>query len=113
MRKPSLFGLSGSLHATALLIALGLALAFPARAAYSPSAEGNGLAAAADHAEATRAALEALHAGGNAADGAIAAALTLGVVGPNASGLGGGGFALVYLAKERRSYAIDFRETAP
>ena len=88
-------------------------LTFPARAAYLSSAEGTGLAVAADHAEATRAALEALHAGGNAADGAIAAALTLGVVGPNASGLGGGGFALVYIAKERRAYALDFRETAP
>ena len=100
----------------ALALSLPVALAtltFPARAAYAPSAEGNGLAVAADHAEAARAALEALHAGGNAADGAIAAALTLGVVGPNASGLGGGGFALIYVAKERKAYALDFRETAP
>jgi gamma-glutamyltranspeptidase / glutathione hydrolase len=132
MRKPSLAGvdlavwtsrargaalslrsLTRASQALALALPIGLAVAFPARAAYLPSAEGNGLAVASDHAEATRAALEALHAGGNAADGAIAAALTLGVVGPNASGLGGGGFALVYVAKERRSYAIDFRETAP
>ncbi|MGO9710082.1 MAG: gamma-glutamyltransferase family protein, partial [Polyangiaceae bacterium] len=103
----------GFSRAIALAIPVGLALTFPARAAYSPSAEGTGLAVAADHAEATRAALEALHAGGNAVDGAISAALTLGVVGPNASGLGGGGFALIYVAKERRAYAIDFRETAP
>jgi gamma-glutamyltranspeptidase/glutathione hydrolase len=99
--------------ALAVAVPAGLVLTFPARAAYAPSAEGNGLAVAADHAEAARAALEALHAGGNAADGAIAAALTLGVVGPNASGLGGGGFALVYVAKEKRAYAIDFRESAP
>jgi gamma-glutamyltranspeptidase/glutathione hydrolase len=100
-------------QALALALPLGLALTFPARAAYAPSAEGNGLAVAADHAEAARAALAALHAGGNAGDGAIAAALTLGVVGPNASGLGGGGFALIYVARERRAYALDFRETAP
>ncbi len=100
-------------QALPLALVLGLAAAFPARAAYAPSAEGSGLAVAADHAEAARAALDALHAGGNAADGAIAAALTLGVVGANASGLGGGGFALVYVAKEKRTYAIDFRETAP
>ncbi len=90
-----------------------MASAFPARAAYAPSAEGNGVAVVSDHAEATRAALDAIHAGGNAIDGAIAATLALGVVGPNASGLGGGGFALVYVGKEKRAYALDFRETAP
>lgn len=100
-------------QALPLAIAVALGAALPARAAYAPSAEGSGLAVAADHAEAARAALDTLHAGGNAADGAISAALTLGVVGANASGLGGGGFALVYVAKEKRAYAIDFRETAP
>ncbi len=87
--------------------------AVPARAAYTPSAEGYGAAAVTDHAEATRAAIDALHAGGNAVDGAIAATLALGVVGPNASGLGGGGFALVYVAKDKRTYGLDFRESAP
>jgi gamma-glutamyltranspeptidase / glutathione hydrolase len=52
-------------------------------------------------------------AGGNAVDGAIAAALALGVVNPSASGIGGGGFALVYTAKDKKVSAIDFRETAP
>ena len=52
-------------------------------------------------------------AGGNAIDGAIAAALTLGVVSPVASGIGGGGFALVYVAKEHKVIALDFRESAP
>ena len=72
----------------------------------------NGVVAAA-HPLAAQAGLEVLKKGGNAVDAAIAAALTLGVVEPNASGLSGGGFALVYVAKDKRCYVVDFRETAP
>ena len=44
---------------------------------------------------------------------ACATALALGVVHPEASGIGGGGFAVIYLAKEKKAYTLDFRERAP
>lgn len=82
-------------------------------AAEPPSAEGKVAAAATDNADATRAAMEIMAQGGSAADGAIAAALVLGVTSPTGSGIGGGGFALVYSAHDKTTTVADFRETAP
>jgi gamma-glutamyltranspeptidase/glutathione hydrolase len=90
-----------------------LATALPARAMFVPAAEGETLAVATDNGNATLAALATLAAGGNAVDAAVTAALTMGVVSPVSSGLGGGGFALVYVAADRKTTAVDFRETAP
>jgi gamma-glutamyltranspeptidase / glutathione hydrolase len=68
-------------------------------------------AAATVHPLATQAAMEILHAGGNAIDAAIAAALVLGVVDGHNSGIGGGCLVLLRLA-DGRIRAVDGRETA-
>jgi gamma-glutamyltranspeptidase/glutathione hydrolase len=62
---------------------------------------------------ATEAAVEILRAGGTAADAAIAAQLVLGLVEPQSSGLGGGGFLLYHDGGEDRLRAYDGREKAP
>ncbi len=68
---------------------------------------------AAAHPLAAQAGVEVLKNGGNAFDAAIATAFMLNVVEPNASGMGGGGFAIVYVAKDKKTYMIDYREMAP
>ncbi len=70
-------------------------------------------AVASDHPLASAAGLAALKAGGNAVDAACATALALGVLHPESSGIGGGAFILVYLAKDKKVYALDARERAP
>lgn len=81
------------------------------RAPAQPPATNAGCATA--HPEATAACIAVLKAGGNAIDAAVAASAALAVVEPTGSGMGGGGFWLVYRVDEDRSVFVDGRETAP
>lgn len=92
------------------LCALGLLLAAPGSQAQAKLAR---MAVATENAIASREALAELASGGNAVDAVVRAALVAGVVSPSSSGLGGGGFALLWRAASQEPYVLDFRETAP
>ncbi len=69
--------------------------------------------ATSDHRAASEAAAQVLREGGNAVDAAVTLSLTLGVTCPQYTGIGGGGFALVWLPGMPEPRLFDFRETAP
>lgn len=70
-------------------------------------------AVAADHALASEVGVEILKQGGNVVDAAAAVGFALSVLRPASSGIGGGGFMLIWDAKEQRCIVLDYRERAP
>ena len=97
----------------ALALTLSIVLHAPLATAKTPVATGSGGAVATISEQASQSALAILNKGGNAIDAAVAAAATLGVTDPFSCGIGGGGFMVVYLAKDKRVITIDHREMAP
>lgn len=70
-------------------------------------------AIASAHPIATQAGFEILEKGGNAFDAAVAVSATLAVVEPYSSGIGGGGFWLLHVNRNKKNIMVDGREVAP
>src|SRR5256884_7903149 len=102
-------------------LAIGLSPAVAAAPVYAKGADlvkqsvavGKGGAVASVNLLATAEGTRVLRDGGNAVDAAVAAAAVLGVAEPFSSGIGGGGFMVIYDARHHRVSTIDSRETAP
>ena len=92
---------------------LAIALAFLAAAPHADAAVWRQGAVAADHPIASQIGADVLARGGHAVDAAVATAFALGVLNNFASGIGGGGFALIHDGDGEQVYALDFRENAP
>ena len=105
----------------ALAAALFIAACSPTNDRPSPSATDadaaprwtKGAMASAANPHAVAAAVEMLQKGGHAVDAAIAAHLVLGLVEPQSSGIGGGGFMLVFKRDDGELIFYDGRESAP
>jgi gamma-glutamyltranspeptidase / glutathione hydrolase len=88
----------------------------PAQALLKPNpalAQGYGEAVASVDRDATQVGINVLKSGGNAIDAAVAATAALGVTDPFSTGIGGGGFMMIYLKDKKQIITIDGRETAP
>jgi gamma-glutamyltranspeptidase/glutathione hydrolase len=100
-----------SVQSTLCLVALLVTFTPSAGVAAAPRPEAAAIASA--HPLATEAGRITLEQGGNAFDAAVAIAAALGVVEPAGSGLGGGGFWLLYRASDGFATMVDARERAP
>ena len=105
---------SRMVFAASVAFVTSLAACAPAPRAPYPIAEahpGAGVAAASP--AAVEAGLAVLRDGGNAVDAAVAVQAVLGLVEPQSSGIGGGGFLMYYDAITHDITMMDGRETAP
>jgi gamma-glutamyltranspeptidase / glutathione hydrolase len=82
------------------------------RAAWREPVRAKRALVASQHELASKIGADVMKRGGNAIDAAVAVALALAVVYPEAGNLGGGGFMLIRF-KDGRTAAIDYREMAP
>ncbi len=96
-----------------LILSLFIALPLAAREATPEWGHPDSAAIASANAQATDAGLEVLRRGGNAFDAAVAVSAALGLVEPESSGLGGGGFFLLRRASDGKVIFVDGRERAP
>ncbi len=78
-----------------------------------PPATGTRAMVASASQHSTLAGLKVLQDGGNAVDAAVATAAALNVAEPFMSGMGGVGIALIYIAKDNRTRALNFSGHAP
>ena len=78
-----------------------------------PAVTSSGVVVVSGHRLASEAGRRALELGGNVVDAAIAVSFALGVVEPEASGIGGDGMALVHLRGMEQPVVVDYKDQAP
>lgn len=78
-----------------------------------PAVTSRGAVVVSGHRLASEAGCRALELGGNVVDAAIAVSFALGVVEPEASGIGGDGMALVHLRGMEQPVVVDYKDQAP